>query len=724
MDIADVDLHFIEGQGLAVLGGRVSGGLEIVDVDDATVMAPLLAEIEQQVNGLAGRLRRVQTPSGGLHLYYRCPSVTIPGSMKLAMSPDGKTVRIETRGEGGYAVTAPTPGYRLLGGLLDEIPSVIPSEREAIIKSCRSFDLRAPAGSKPVAAPVVKSTAAPSNMATPMDDFNHNGVDQFKQMLEEEGWTRTGSTGSFALAGVQVPAEHWTRPGKTEGVSASLYRNPENNKWYFHTFSSSIDLEPNQSHQIGHAWAVFKHGGDYKAALADFRRMGFKGDEQTAEEDFADGVQAVLLSLAGMGSLEYERARKKEADKLGIRVSTLDGLVDQLRTPERVDESGPQLFHEINPWPSSVAGDDLLDEVKQIIESHVVMQPGASAAMALWVVFTYVHDSFTISPLLAVISPAKRCGKTTSLDVVGGLAYRALSASNTTAAAIFRCIEVYTPTLLLDEMDTYLPENQELRGVINGGHRRSSAFVLRCIGDDHDVKPFPVWCPKMVAMIGEPPDTIKDRAVVVRLHRKLETETVERIPLDFVERKLSTRRQCLRWANDHAVALKTATPEVPTGVGSDRSRDNWLPLLAIAEAAGGDWPQRARTAMVILETPDAAADETLDEMLLRDTLLILGRHEDRNILSRDLVCKLNDLDGRPWSDLRGGKQLTTNSLARMLRKFGLRARTVRVTPQAQSVKGAMIPTTPDRGIGYVVADFQPVFGRYIPLSPPHPEANP
>src|SRR5271167_227951 len=102
--------------------------------------------------------------------------------------------------------------------------------------------------------------------------------------------------------------------------------------------------------------------------------------------------------------------------------------------------------------------------------------------VALWVLFTYLLDAFETSPRLAITAPQKRCGKTTLLSVLYQLTCRPLAAANLTPAVAFRVIEAARPTLLIDETDTFVKENDELRGVFNSGHTRTTAFVIRCQG--------------------------------------------------------------------------------------------------------------------------------------------------------------------------------------------------------------------------------------------------
>jgi hypothetical protein len=193
-----------------------------------------------------------------------------------------------------------------------------------------------------------------------------------------------------------------------------------------------------------------------------------------------------ISRLAKLATLDYERQRKEAAERLDVRASVLDRLV-AARSAKSRDEGkqGRALsLPEPEPWPRSVNGPDLLDTLSASIRRHVVMRDHAADTAALWAVHTYLVDCFDTSPRLAITSPEKGCGKTTALDVLSRLVSRPLPTANASASAIFRIIELQRPTLLIDEADTFLPDNEELRGILNSGHRRgglSSAPLARSL---------------------------------------------------------------------------------------------------------------------------------------------------------------------------------------------------------------------------------------------------
>ena len=148
-------------------------------------------------------------------------------------------------------------------------------------------------------------------------------------------------------------------------------------------------------------------------------------------------------------------------------------------------------------------GAGLLSSLSKLITSYVYIPRELADALSLWIVHSYLHDRLEVSTFLNLTSATKRCGKSLLLEVLSELVYRPLPvAGNITPAALFRTIQKFEPTLLLDEIDTYLANDPELRGVLNGSQRRASAFVIRTVGEDFDPQRFATWCPKVLVGIG------------------------------------------------------------------------------------------------------------------------------------------------------------------------------------------------------------------------------
>lgn len=177
--------------------------------------------------------------------------------------------------------------------------------------------------------------------------------------------------------------------------------------------------------------------------------------------------------------------------------------------------------------------------------------------------------------------------------MIGHLVPWPLPTSNATPAALFRSIEAVCPTLLIDEGDTFLHGKDDLRGILNSGHRRSSAFVTRVVGDDFEPCTFSTWAPTAIAMIGRLPSTLEDRSLIVRMRRRRADETVARLRADRCPELDVLGRKASRWAADNIDTLRDADPDVPACL-QNRAADNWRPLIAIADAAGSEWPARVR----------------------------------------------------------------------------------------------------------------------------------
>jgi putative DNA primase/helicase len=331
----------------------------------------------------------------------------------------------------------------------------------------------------------------------------------------------------------------------------------------------------------------------------------------------------------------------------------------------------------------------------------LVVSSHEAVAISLWTVLTYFTDNVDILPLLLFTSPEKRCGKTLALEISQNLVRRPLMASNISAAATFRVIDKYHPTLLIDEADTFLGQKDELRGVINSGHRRSSAFVIRCEGDDSEPREFSTWCPKAIALIGRMADTLEDRAIAIKLRRKSPQERVARFQLHKMGKDLDILRRCIvRFANDNAEAVKHSDPIVPNQL-NDRAQDNWRPLLAIADIAGGEWPELARAAALQISGADQF-DESVKVMLLQDIHAIFQNQQAGHVASEILCQALGEMEERPWPEWKNGKRITPRQLAQLLKPFDIQPKQTRV--DSSNIRA------------YHLEDFRDALSRYAYLS--------
>jgi putative DNA primase/helicase len=421
-----------------------------------------------------------------------------------------------------------------------------------------------------------------------------------------------------------------------------------------------------------------------------------------------------IARLAALDELEYEHEREAAAKRLRIkRVSTLDKLVMTARIAaglatgkaEPAAFGRPVTIDDLEAWPDRIDGNDLLTEIARVVRRYVIMPGVAADAVALWIVHTYAFQVTTITPRLAIKSAQKRSGKTTLLNIIGALCSRPLSTANITAAAVYRTVELAGPTLLIDEADTFLAESDELRGVLNAGYMRGGE-VIRIIGDDHEPRRFSCWCPVAIAAIRRLPDTLEDRSVAIKLERRHRDEPRSRLRTRDLALLEPLARQARRWALDHLARLEIAEPMLPNQL-HDRAVDCWQPLVAIADEAGGGWPERARWAAI--ELSEANDDsETTGTRLLADIRELFTAEASDVLFSEELVEALGKMENRPWPEWKAGKPISKVQVARLLSQFRIRPDDVR--------RGQRVAK------GYTRDKFRDAFKRYLaPPWPPEPE---
>ena len=359
-----------------------------------------------------------------------------------------------------------------------------------------------------------------------------------------------------------------------------------------------------------------------------------------------------------------------------------------------------------DPCPDPVDGAPMLSDIAAFIRRHVWIDEPEADALALWAVMTWIHDRLEISTFANLTSATKRCGKSLLLELLAELVYRPQPLSGqVTGAVLFRMVEVHAPTLMLDEADTYIRDDEAVRGIVNGSQRRALAYIPRCVEPDYQPRLFGTWCPKLIAGIGGIPDTIRDRSLVVRLERKPASERVSPWRERDREAVNAMRGQIARWTGDNAGRIVAARSAVAfPDVLHDRARDAWESLLAIANAAGGEWAGRDGRAWRACEHFAAAGEGDeggAREMLLADLCAIFDADGwPEAIASATIVERLRDMEGRPWSEWKRGKPITVRQLASLLRPFDVHPRNHRA-PGGQSK-------------AYFLAALRPVFDAYLP----------
>ena len=355
----------------------------------------------------------------------------------------------------------------------------------------------------------------------------------------------------------------------------------------------------------------------------------------------------------------------------------------------------------VEPWPEPVDGVAHLDSIFETLKRFIAAKPEVLSAATLWTSFTWFIDDVRVAPLAIITSPEKRCGKTLLSTLMSRLCRDPLLASNISPSALFRSIEKWKPTLILDETDTFLKENEDLRGLINSGHTQNTAFVIRCTGDNHEPTQFNTFGAKLLAGIGNLPETIMDRAVVLRLRRKKQDEKMERIRKTPDSLFDELCRKQARFSADHSKTIADANPTIPENL-NDREQDNWEPLLAIADAVGGHWPETARRAAVEL-SQNEDDQSSIAIQLLSDIRQAFSEKDFDSISSVDLIEALCADEERPWSTFKQGAKITARQVAYKLRGFDIKSKSLRINGRVMK--------------GYKLKDFEDSFQRYLVPDP-------
>ncbi|WP_327368862.1 DUF3631 domain-containing protein [Streptomyces sp. NBC_01217] len=361
--------------------------------------------------------------------------------------------------------------------------------------------------------------------------------------------------------------------------------------------------------------------------------------------------------------------------------------------------------------PEPTAGSALLDELRSQIAKFVIL-PSAEAldAVTLWVAATHLQPAWQHAPRLAVVGPAKRCGKSRLLDVLTETVHEPMITINTTPAAVFRSITEEPPTLLVDEADTIFgtpkqaEKNEEMRGLLNAGHQRNR-YVTRVVGNDHIPHRFATFAMAALAGIGDLPDTIMDRAVVVRMRRRAEGERVK----PFRSRRdipalHELRDRIAQWAKPQMDVAAEREPDMPV---EDRAADTWEPLVIVADLAAGPWPRLARTAcgrMVATEV-EVEEDRPGGARILADIRrAFAAQREPDSLTTEDILRLLRQDPESPWAEW-GRDGLTSRHLGDLLREFGIKPGNVRLADGTQRK-------------GYTRNKFLDAWRRYCPTVHP------
>jgi Protein of unknown function (DUF3631) len=363
--------------------------------------------------------------------------------------------------------------------------------------------------------------------------------------------------------------------------------------------------------------------------------------------------------------------------------------------------------------PKVVSGAECLDAVEAFL-SRFVVYPSEAALVAhvLWIAHAHALDKWESTPRIAFLSPEPGSGKTRALEVTELLVPRPVSTVNVTSAYLFRRVAdpEGPPTVLFDEIDTVFgprakSENEDIRGLLNAGHRKG-ATAGRCVvkGKRIETEELPAYAAVALAGLDDLPDTLMSRSVVIRMRRRAPDEPVQ----PFRRREWVTEAEDLReeLADWMDCIPDGVWPDLPTGI-TDRNADVWEALIAVADFAGGSWPERARVSAVTLVTAPMRGTHSLGIRLLTDLRTVFG--EPEHLLTVSILEQLNAMEDSPWGDIRG-KALDARGLSRRLAKFGVERHTVRLG----SVTGK----------GYSRGDLSDTWKRYLEPIVTDLDANP
>ena len=327
--------------------------------------------------------------------------------------------------------------------------------------------------------------------------------------------------------------------------------------------------------------------------------------------------------------------------------------------------------------------DDTLDQLDEFYRRFVSYPSEESRwAHVLWTAHTHCLDAFEATPRLAALSPEPASGKTRLLEVTALFVPRPVEAVSVTPAYLFRKVsdEAGRPTILYDEIDTVFgpkaKDNEEIRAMLNAGHRRAG-MAGRCVvkGNKQVPEEIPAFCAVALAGLGNIPDTLVTRAVVFKMKRRGPNDRVEpfRRRIQEVEAE-PLRNNLARLMEELSGMIQGAWPDLPDGI-EDRDADVWEPLLAVADQAGGCWPDRARVAAVAHVAQAKEKSPSLGLRLLGDLRTVFG--ENDQMPSKFILEELIALDESPWGDL-GGKPLDARRLSHMLVDYEIKSRTIRM----------------------------------------------
>jgi Protein of unknown function (DUF3631) len=426
------------------------------------------------------------------------------------------------------------------------------------------------------------------------------------------------------------------------------------------------------------------------------------------------GPSPEILKLAKLSPMEYERARRSHADRLGMRASVLDDFVKALRPKgagkrdgEDEDNGFSEPHWDITLWSEPVNLDQLLNDITAVVSRYMVMDAAAIDAHALWTLNTFVRDVFDVAPYAHVSSPVPGCGKSRLMTLTNYMGYKTTVALDPSPPSIFRTIEAAHPAMLLDEVDRFITKkDSDLVGILNAGYKKSG-YVLRMeeVDGKHVPRKFSPFCPKMLAGIGNLPRTLAERSIRLPLQKKKKGQKSTRLRDRDTKEFKDIRSKALRWVNDHQRRLEEIRDrdevQFPDALG-DREGETWEPLLAIALLAGEEWKKRALKAAESLSGAVTTDDDEYGTQLLEHIREIFEAQRETSLPSNIILQRLNENEEWPWREKgKGGKPMSLRAMQDSLKKFNIHA-------EPEALQG----TSYGRQRGYLRLKFEEAWATY------------
>lgn len=328
----------------------------------------------------------------------------------------------------------------------------------------------------------------------------------------------------------------------------------------------------------------------------------------------------------------------------------------------------------------------------------------AHVAHVLWIAHTHLMAAWFTTPRLAFMSAEKESGKTRALEVTELLVPEPILSLNISPAALVRKVADGEATVLYDEIDALFGNssreeaNVDVRSILNGGYRRG-AKVHRCVvrGKAVELEAFDAFAPVALAGLRTLPDTLASRGVIIRMERRAPDERIESFRIRRVQPEAEVLRDRLAlWCRDISSEVQDAEPDMPAGI-VDRAAECWEPLLAVADAAGGDWPKLARAAASALVSGSVDETQTPGTELLADIQAAFG--DDDKLHTKELLGRLVEQPESPWKDIRG-RELDDRGLASRLKPYRIKSANVKIAGVVKK--------------GYYVTAFTEAWKRYLP----------